>query len=363
MTTGRVHQHSPETIIKYLDRYVVGQEQAKKDLALLGFQQQVRAMMEEHATYRDLHKKQKPLTGLITGPTGCGKTYLIKHLAKKINVPMLYVNAKDLTNTGYVGRSLASILKEQIRAAESKAAVNFTRAGDREAYFNKAVCRAIVFIDEFDKLVTGLTSDGWSTSLQNSLLAPLEGSGVLDNSRDGEVVIETSKMMFILGGSFTYLMEAHSKDQKSYGFKKEPGAALGKITSAELINAGVIRELVGRLNIVTSVTALNEEQLAAALDIEDGVLTQFDHLFKFLRQDEVSEDEKKQILRIALEANAKKNNNLGVRSLISAANEVLQPRIMSCVYEDLVLDIPADANNAPPGYGPTTPSNEAPTGW
>lgn len=351
MTVGKVHQHSPETIVKYLDRFVVGQHQAKKDLALLGFQQQIRAKMEEFAGYKDLHKKQKPLTGLITGPTGCGKTYLIKHLAKKINVPMLYVNAKDLTNTGYVGRSLASILKEQIRSAEAKAAINFTRAGEREAYFNKAVCRAIVFIDEFDKMVTGLSSDGWSTSLQNSLLAPLEGSAVLDNSRDGEVMVETSKMMFILGGSFTYLTEAHSKEQKSYGFKKEPGAPLGKITSAELINAGVIRELVGRLNVVTSVTALDAEQLEAALEIEDGVLTQFDHLFKFLQQEPVTYVEKQKILRIALEANAKKNNNLGVRSLISAANEVLQPRIMASVYEDIVLDIPSDPNNPPPTNG------------
>ena len=143
---------------------------------MLGFLQQIRYLMDKTPNCPETEGWKKPITGMIVGPTGCGKTYLLKILAKYINVPLLSVNAAEMTNSGYVGNTFADLV---IGALDK---VDYTK------FKQPARERAIVFVDEFDKICSGLSSDGWSKRIQDSLLAPVEGQLLQSGNRTHNLI-------------------------------------------------------------------------------------------------------------------------------------------------------------------------------
>lgn len=330
---------SPQKIVTYFDRFVVGQEEAKKDLAMLGFLQQVRLMMSDKKLDKDVTAGwKKPLTGMIVGPTGCGKTYLIKLLAKYINVPLISINARELTNTGYVGKTFPDLVRIGMQNISSK---DFPYD-----VIEDASQRAVIFIDEFDKICNGLNSDGWSRSIQNSLLVPIEGGFIGGGNREDGKRIDTSKMIFILGGSFSHLSDKRTRESKAYGFDKTLApAVLDKISQAELIEAGVARELAGRIHCVTQVYPLTKQEMYEALTTaEASVLRDYDQLMEFLGQPPVTKEEIDVILETAFAENSKKDNNLGARALINAANTTLRDRLKNATYQHIISTEPEPTN-------------------
>lgn len=312
---------SPAKIKAYLDRFVIGQDEAKKDLAMLGFLHQIRILMDKDKEFPPTEGWKKPLTGLIVGPTGCGKTYLLKLLARSINVPLLSVNAAEMTNVGYVGNTFSDL----VSSALSKVSYD---------YPYEAQDRAIIFVDEFDKICSGLNHDGWSRRMQDSLLAPIEGQRLGSGNRTNHTGLDLSKMMVVLGGSFRHLVDKRTKEKVVYGFvKNEDKKDLEKITQAELIESGVIRELAGRIHTVTQVYPLTKNQLYKILeDTEENVIRDYNRLFKFLGEREATELEIDMIVNVASIENEKKGNDLGARALVNAANKVFRKRLEDSLH-------------------------------
>lgn len=282
--TGLEILPTPHQIFDFLQQYVIGQENAKRALsvAVYNHYKRVRAMRRGEDTGMEMTKSNI----LLLGPTGTGKTHLARTLARLLKVPFCIVDATALTEAGYVGEDVENILLRLIQAAD----------GDV-----KKAERGIIYIDEIDKISrkgenASITRDVSGEGVQQALLKIIEGTTASVPPQGGRkhphqdfIEINTSSILFIAAGAFAGLDEIVKArlGQRSTGFGsdlksvKEHGDLFAKVTPDDLHKFGLIPEFIGRLPVITNVSALDTDDLARVLtEPKNAILKQYQHLFE-----------------------------------------------------------------------------------
>ena len=322
---------SPHEIKARLDEYVVGQEKAKKIISVAVYNHYKRVATN---TMDEIEIEKSNI--LMLGPTGCGKTYLVKTLARLLDVPLAIADATSLTEAGYIGDDIESVISKLLAAAENDV--------------DKAE-RGIVFIDEIDKIAKKKSTssrDVSGESVQQGLLKLLEGADVEvpvgANSKNAMVpltTVNTRNILFICGGAFPDLDEIikeRLRKKAAIGFQAElkdkfdkEKNILSQVTIEDIKKFGMIPEFVGRLPIVCTLEGLDEEKMVQILkEPKNAILKQYQ---KLLELDEV----KLEFNEEALYAIAKKalEKDTGARALRAIIEEFML---------DIMYEIPKDDN-------------------
>ena len=285
MDPGEINLLKPVEIKRFLDDYVIGQDTAKKVLAVSVYNHYKRVLAMKHQE-SDVELQKSNI--LMLGPTGSGKTLLAQTLARMLNVPFAIADATTLTEAGYVGEDVENILLKLIQAADGDVA--------RAEY-------GIIYIDEIDKITRksenpSITRDVSGEGVQQALLKIVEGTEAHVPPQGGRkhphqelIPINTTNILFICGGAFEGLDKIieHRMDKKSIGFnsqvttlaEKNKGAVLRETLPEDLIKFGMIPEFVGRVPVTVALDALTKEDMVHILtEPKNSIVKQYKKLFE-----------------------------------------------------------------------------------
>ena len=329
---------NPTEIKKFLDDYVIGQENAKKVLSVAVYNHYKRINYEEKNKGKKDEVEIQKSNILLLGPTGCGKTLLASTLARMLNVPFAIADATTLTEAGYVGEDVENILLKLIQAAD----------GDIE----KAE-RGIVYIDEIDKITRksenlSITRDVSGEGVQQALLKIIEGTVASVPPQGGRkhphqelLQIDTSNILFICGGAFegleNIIKDRTGKKTIGFGTSLQSNKEIDRykifeeLLPQDLLKFGLIPEFIGRLPIITTLRDLDKEALKKILtEPKNSLVKQYKKLFEI---DEVilefSDDAIEAIVDKAIEL---KTGARGLRSIIEE------------IMTDIMFEIPSNKN-------------------